>query len=194
MSSFQARGSMANMWRDPLGFPFQTEVWESQYNKSKLDSDLRWFATRDSFFTDPVKSSTEVSTGLVGGWWLVAVCSWLAWILGHWFRPVASYRWTSVPRFIVRAVATKQSLFFGTTWLQTQQSTRQLRIRFWKHAMTINDPTGVGQLFLLLLLGVTSSAWKTGRQLIKAAFTGWMCPIPQISGSRSSRGGRVPST
>lgn len=40
MSSFQARGSMANMWRDPFGFPFQTEVWESQYNKSKFDSDF----------------------------------------------------------------------------------------------------------------------------------------------------------
>lgn len=40
MSSFQARGSVANMWRDSFGFRFQTEVWESQYNKSTFDSDF----------------------------------------------------------------------------------------------------------------------------------------------------------
>ena len=142
MSSFQARGSMANMWRDPFGFPFQTEVWESQYNKSKFDSDSSGLQGRSS----QVIHWSFQTTGLVGDWWLVAVCSWLAWILRHWSRPGLHHAAFLVPRFIVRAVSTKQSLFFGTTWLQTQQSSHILRnledIILKTCKTTINDPTG----------------------------------------------------
>ena len=61
-----------------------------QYCKSKFDSDENSGWQGLHIITDPVKSSTEeVSsrTGLVGDWWLVAVRSWLAWILRYWSRP-----------------------------------------------------------------------------------------------------------
>ena len=196
MSSFSSSGlSGKNVaWSVRFSLPNRSLRITIQYNTVSPNLILTLVVGKGHIYfhrsSQVVHGQKFPSTGLVGDWWLVAVRSWLAWILRYWSRPGCIMPHVLVPRFIVRAVSTKQSLFFGTTWLQTQQSTQHESwgYKIWKHVMTINDPTGL-QLFLLRLLGITSSAgdkWSRRPLLVGCALY-----LRSVGVVASSRGGRV---